>query len=165
MRWEPESKQKPELQSMFSRIARIEHTPPQYQAYIEAYQHHTKLSCNVPPFLTLHSDKKDPNIDSEHTPSCSDTPSIRSCSLSDVLRCGKDGSTARKSLNHHANPGAHWSTQNSMRQSFYYYLIRRNSWAKKSAYRYTFLRPKKKDVDTRISASDKTYFGSLSWRK
>ena len=47
-----------------------------------ACRRHTKLSRNVPPFLTLQSAKKDPSVHSEYTPSHTDTPSIRSYSLS-----------------------------------------------------------------------------------
>ena len=53
----------------------------QYQAYMQACGRHTKLSRNVPPFLTLQSAKKDPSVHSEYTPSHTDTPSIRSYSL------------------------------------------------------------------------------------
>jgi hypothetical protein len=53
----------------------------QYQAYMGACRRHTKLSRNVPPFLTLQSAKKDPSVHSEYTPSHTDTPSIRSYSL------------------------------------------------------------------------------------
>jgi hypothetical protein len=52
----------------------------QYQAYVRACRCHTDLSCNVPPFLTLQSAKKDPSVHSENTPSHADTP--RSYSLS-----------------------------------------------------------------------------------
>ena len=47
----------------------------QYQAYIEACRRHTELSCNVPPFLTLHSVNQGALIPA-------DTPSIWSYSLS-----------------------------------------------------------------------------------
>ena len=46
------------------------------------YGRHSELSRKVPPFLTPFSHKKDPNLDSECTPSHSDTPSIRSYLLS-----------------------------------------------------------------------------------
>jgi hypothetical protein len=54
----------------------------QYQVYVETCRCHTELSRNVPPFLTLHSVNKDPNVHSENTPSHADTPSIQSYSLS-----------------------------------------------------------------------------------
>ena len=54
----------------------------QYQAYVRACRRHTDLSCNVPPFLTLQSAKKDPSVHSENTLSHAYTPSIRSYSLS-----------------------------------------------------------------------------------
>ena len=84
-----ESKQKLNSRACSSRIVLCMRRAcaTQYQAYIEACQHHTKLSCNVLPFLTLHSVKKDPNVDSEDTPSHSDTPSIQSYSLRGVV-CG-----------------------------------------------------------------------------
>ena len=54
----------------------------QYLSYMRACRRHTELSRNVPPFLTLQSAKKDPSVHSEYTPSHTDTPSIRSYSLS-----------------------------------------------------------------------------------
>jgi hypothetical protein len=54
----------------------------QFQVYVETCRHHTKLSCNVPPFLTLHSVKKNPRVHSKNTPSHADTPSIWSYSPS-----------------------------------------------------------------------------------
>jgi hypothetical protein len=42
------------------------------------YARHSELSRNVPPLLVPFSHKKDPKLDSENTPSRSDTPSIRS---------------------------------------------------------------------------------------
>ena len=62
--------------------ARVKHTPRQYRAYVLTYARHSKLSRNVPPLLTPFSHKKDPKLDSENTPSRSDTPSIRSYLLS-----------------------------------------------------------------------------------
>ena len=46
------------------------------------YARHSELSRNVPQLLTPFSHKKDPDVDSENTPSRSDTPSIRSYLLS-----------------------------------------------------------------------------------
>jgi len=52
---------------------------------------HVGIVFPRPPFLTLRSDKKDPNIDSKDTPSCSDTPSIRSYSLKSSVSPSHEG--------------------------------------------------------------------------
>ena len=62
--------------------ARVKHAPRQYQAYVLTHARHSELSRNVPQLLTPFSHKKDPKLDSENTPSRSDTPSIRSYLLS-----------------------------------------------------------------------------------
>jgi hypothetical protein len=56
--------------------ARVKHAPRQYQAYVLTYARHSELSRNLPQLLTPFSHMEDPELDSENTPSRSDTPSI-----------------------------------------------------------------------------------------
>ena len=61
---------------------------------MSAYGRHSELSRKVPPLLTPFSHKKDPNLDSERTTSCSDTPSIRSYLLKLGMEFGKSTRTS-----------------------------------------------------------------------
>jgi len=80
MRWEPELNQNPSSSacSHGSCQARVKHAPGQYQACMLIHARHSELSRNDPQLLTPFSHMEDPELDSENTPSRSDTPSIRS---------------------------------------------------------------------------------------